>query len=138
MQALVNQFIETATDCPTKIANIPRDKGEKQSIASIEYQLLTSKPYGYTLEELKFATYVRHKQISPAEVEAHRKQLWDEYFGRPYACMRASLLTKKYGWGAHYDENGKIVIYPVESAEYQRFVEDKNMKKYFAMRNKRD
>ena len=52
--------------------------------------------------------------------------------------MRASPLTKKYGCDAHYDENGKIAIYPVESAEYQRFVEDKNMKKYFAMRNKRE
>ena len=25
-----------------------------------------------------------------------------------YACMRASPLTKEYGWGAHYDELGKL------------------------------
>ena len=37
-----------------------------------------SMKYRCTLTELKFATQVRHKQISPAEVEAHRKQLWDE------------------------------------------------------------
>lgn len=133
----VNQFIEIAPDCPTKTAIVPEGNGEKQSIAAIEYQLLRSKPYGYTLEELKFATHVQHKQIPPAELQAHRKQLRDEYFAKPYACMRASPLTKKYGWGAHYDESGKIAIYAVESREYQRFVKDKNIKKYAAMRSKR-
>lgn len=138
MKNPVDQFIEIAPDCPTRTALVPEGKGAKRTVASIEYELLSGKPYGYKLEELKFATHVRHKQIPPAEVEAHRKQLWDEYFAKPYACMRASPLTKKYGWGAHYDENGKIAIYPVEGGEYKRFVEDKNMKKYFAMRNKRE
>lgn len=133
----VNQFIEIAPDCPTKAAIIPEDKGGKKSIAAIEYQLLSRNPYGYTLEELKFATYVQHKQLPPAELKAHRKQLWDEYFAKPCACMRASPLTKKYGWGAHYDERGKIAIYAVESREYRRFVKDKNIKKYAAMRSKR-
>ena len=133
----VNQFIEIAPDCPARTAIVPEGKGGKKSIAAIEYQLLSSKPYGYTLEELKFATHVQHKQILPAELKAHRKQLWDEYFAKPCACMRASPLTKKYGWGAHYDANGKIAIYAVESREYRRFVKDKNIKKYAAMRSKR-
>ena len=132
-----NQFIEIAPDCPTDQAVVPQDKGDKRSIADIEYQLLSGKPYGYTLEELKFATHVLHKQIPPAEVKARRQQLWDAYFAKPCACMRASPLTKKYGWGAHYNEQGKIAIYAVESKEYQRFVNDNNMKKYFAMRSKR-
>ena len=51
--------------------------------------------------------------------------------------MRASPLTKKYGWGTYYDKNGKIAIYAVESEEYQYFVNDKRIKKYFAMRSKR-
>jgi hypothetical protein len=51
--------------------------------------------------------------------------------------MRASPLTKQYGWGAHYDEKGRIAIYAVESKEYRRFVKDKNIKKYSAMRSKR-
>jgi hypothetical protein len=132
-----NQFIEIAPDSPTQQAIVPQDKGGKRSIAAIEYELLNSKPYGYTLEELKFSTHVSHKQILPAELKAHRQQLWDAYFAKPYACMRASPLTKQYGWGAHYDENGKIAIYAVESKEYRRFVNNKNMKKYFAMRSKR-
>ncbi|MBI4938424.1 MAG: hypothetical protein HY846_09480 [Nitrosomonadales bacterium] len=133
----VNQFIEIAPDCPTDKAVVPQDKSDKRSIAAIEYQLLSGKPYGYTLEELKFATHVLHKQIPPAEVKTRRQQLWDEYFTKPCACMRASPLTKKYGWGAHYNEQGKIAIYPVGSVEYRRFVQDGNIKKYCAMRSKR-
>jgi hypothetical protein len=134
----MDQFIEIAPDSPTAKSIIPQDKGNKKSIAVIEYALLSSNPYGYTLAELKFATHVQHKQIPAAELEAHRKQLRDEYFAKPYACMRASPLTKRYGWGAHYNKEGKIAIYAVESKEYQRFVNDKTIKKYSAMRSKRE
>lgn len=133
----VDQFIEIAPDCPTQTAIIPPDKRDKRSVACIEYELLSSTPYGYTLAELKFSTHVLHKQIPTAEVKANHQQLWDAYFAKPYACMRASPLTKQYGWGAHYDENGKIALYAVESEEYRHFVKDKNMKKFFAMRSKR-
>jgi hypothetical protein len=132
-----NQFIEIAPDCETGAAIVPQDKGDKRSIASIEYELLSSMPYQYTLAELKFATYLLHKQIPPAEFKAHQQQLRDEFFTKAYACMRASPLTKKYGWGAHYDEQGRIAIYPVEGKEYQQFVNDKDLKKFSAMRSKR-
>ncbi len=137
MENPTKQFIEIAPDSPTATAIVPRDKGGKRSIATIEYELLSSKPYGYNLAELKFATHVQHKQIPPAELKAHRQQLRDEYFAKPFACMRASPLTKKYGWGAHYDEQGKIAIYPAESKEYKRFVNDSDIKKFSAMRSKR-
>ncbi len=133
----VNQFIQIAPDCPLQAAIVPEEKGGKQSIATIEYQLLSGKPYGYTLEELKFAVHAMHKQIPPSKLETHRQQLWDAFFAKPCACMRASPLTKKYGWGVHYDMQGKIAIYAVESQAYRRFVEDVSIKKYFAMRGKR-
>lgn len=131
------QFIQIAPDSPTRAAIVPQEKAGKRSIASIEYELLIKSPYHYTLEELKFATHVLHKQISPSVLKAHRQQLWEEYFSKPHACMRASPLTKKYGWGAHYDANGKIAIYPVESIEYMDFVANDDIKKYFAMRTRR-
>jgi len=46
-------------------------------------------------------------------------------------CIRDS------GWGAHYDEKGGIAIYPVEGKEYKRFVDDKSVKKFTAMRSKK-
>lgn len=133
----IDQFIEIAPDSPTQKSIVPQQKNGKSTIATIEYELLSSKPYAYTLAELKFATHVQHKQIAPAEVKAHRQQLREAFFAKPYACMRASPLTKQYGWGAHYDEKGGIAIYPVEGKEYQRFVADKSVKKFTAMRSKK-
>lgn len=139
----LNQFIEIAPDSPTDKAIVPQQKNGKPTIATIatiatiEYELLSSKPYVYTLAELKFATHVKHKQIPPAELKAHGKQLREAFFAKPCACMRASPLTKQYGWGAYYDEQGRIAIYPVESKEYQRFVKDKGIRKFTAMRSKK-
>lgn len=134
---LANQFIEIAPDCTLKEVVIPPNQNDKKTIATIEYELLSSKPYGYTLQELKFAIYVQQKQISPIELKTQRKQLLETFLGKPYACMRASPLTKKYGWGAHYDEHGKIAIYAVGSKGYRSLVEDKNVNKFYAMRSKR-
>jgi hypothetical protein len=133
----IDQFIEIAPDSPTQISIVPQDKGDKRSIATIEYELLSGKPYAYTLAELKFATHVQHKQIPAEDLQVHRQQFWDDFFAKPYACMRASPLTKKYGWGAHYDFQGKIAIYPVESKAYQRMLNDASIKKFSAMRSKR-
>jgi hypothetical protein len=133
----IDQFIEIAPDSPTQKSIVPQDKGDKRSIATIEYELLSGKPYVYTLAELKFATHVLHKQISAAELKIHLQQIWNDYFAKPYACMRASPLTKKYGWGAHYDVQGKIALYSVESKEYQRIINDASIKKFSAMRSKR-
>lgn len=132
-----NQFIEIAPDSPTQHSSVPQPRNGRPTIATIEYDLLSSKPYAYTLAELKFATHVQHKQIPAAELKAHGQRLRAEFFAKPYACMRASPLTKKYGWGAHYNEQGKIAIYPAESKEYKRFVNDEDIKKFSAMRSKR-
>lgn len=137
MKNPVDQFIEIAPDCPLKTAIIPVDKNEKRTIASIEYELLSAHPYRYTLEELKFAVDVRRREISEDDLKAQCLALWDVFFAKPHACMRASPLTKQYGWGVHYDEQGRIELYAVESKEYQRFVKDRHIKKYSAMRSKR-
>lgn len=133
----VDQFIEIAPDSPTQQSIVPQPNSGKSIIATIEYELLSSKPYAYTLAELKFATHVQHKQIPPAELKIHGKQLREAFFAKPYACMRGSPLTKQYGWGAHYDKKGRIAIYPAESKEYKRLVNDKSTKKFFAMRSKK-
>ena len=134
----LNQFIEIAPDCPLRQAVVPPKKAARQTVATIEYELLSKKPYAYTLQELKFATYLQQKQISPLEVKTQRKQLLQDFLAKPYACMRASPLTKNYGWGAHYNEEGKIAIYAVGSKDYLRLVADESIKKYSAMRSKRE
>jgi hypothetical protein len=133
-----NQFVEIAPDCPLKEAVVPPKKGTKQTVATIEYELLSKKPYAYTLQELKFLTYVQQKQIPPLELKTQRRQIMQEFLAKPYACMRASPLTKQYGWGAHYSAEGKIAIYAVGSKDYLRLVADDSIKKYSAMRSKRE
>jgi hypothetical protein len=82
--------------------------------------------------------YVRHKTIPPERVAARRQELWDNLFQKGHPCMRASALTKRYGWGSHYDQQGKIALYSMESDEYQRFVRaPEGTKLLTAMRNKK-
>lgn len=65
--------------------------------------------------------------------------LWAGYanFSKGQACLRASPLTKRYGWGIHSNEEGKIAIYGADTEEYRQFVLDKTVEKKKAMRNKR-
>lgn len=133
----VNQFIEIAADSPTQVALVPQAKNGKLTIACIEYELLGKQPYQYTLQELKFATYLARNDIPSAQLKSQRELLWEACFAKPYACMRASPLTKQYGWGAHYDEHGKIAIYTKQSEQYAQFCADTALVKFAAMRSKR-
>jgi hypothetical protein len=130
-------FIQVAEDCPVTTSEIPVPRGKTRPIHLIQYELLTRQPYHYDHEELVFAVHVRRQGIPEAEVQAHKDELWNELFQKGHPCLRASSLTKRYGWGAHYNENGKIALYGMESDEYQKFVADDTIKLLKAMRNKR-
>ena len=131
-----NTFVEIAPDCPVQTAAIPPQRGDKPTIAQIEYELLTGHPYGLTLEELKFEVHLRHKGIA-AQGDEERGALWGALFAKPHARMRASPLTKQYGWGAHYNAAGKIALFPVEGEEYRRLAGDPALEHCLAMRSKR-
>ena len=51
--------------------------------------------------------------------------------------MRASPLAKRYGWGIHADNDGRIAIYPLESERYRKLASDPKIKQLRAMRSKR-
>jgi hypothetical protein len=44
-------------------------------------------------------------------------------------------LTKRYGWGIHSDKDGKIAIFGAETADYENFVNDPNLKVVKAMKS---
>jgi len=124
-----NTFITTAPDCPTTEGIPPTNPA---SIAALEYALLMETPYGLTGDELIFAVYLRHKRIdAAADLEAVR----DAVFSKPHPCLRASMLPKRYGWGAHYDEKGRIALYGAETNEYRRFAACTSLQVIPAMRN---
>ena len=130
-------FIRVSADCPVKRSVAPVIKGEQVSVAVLEYSLLSSAPYVYTQEELLFLVHVRRQGISRSALESEREALWTDFFSRSRACLRASLLPKKYGWGIHFDADGKIALVPMESEEYRRLESDERLTQLPAMRNRR-
>lgn len=53
------------------------------------------------------------------------------------ACLRASDLGKKYGWGIHYNEDGRVAVYGRETDAYQAFADAGELKVLKAMRSSR-
>ncbi|MFM1653194.1 DUF6157 family protein [Brevibacillus sp. B_LB10_24] len=132
-------FITVAPDCPVSEGVVPPEKKGGVTKPRIEYELLSNHPYTFTQEELIYEVYLRHKAIPEEEQKARGTQLRDELFQKPQPCLRASMLPKKYGWGIHYDEAGRIAIYGVESREYESFLKNEGgqWKVIAAMRNSR-
>ena len=129
-------FITVAPDCPVVTSEIPTSKREKTPLHIIQYELLSKYPYKLDHEELVFEVYLKKEGLHDIS-DDERKDLWVNLFAKGHPCLRASALTKRYGYGAHYDENGKIALYPMESSDYKKFVENKSIKKLAGMKSKR-
>jgi hypothetical protein len=127
-----NAFIEVAEDCPVDRAEIPPQKKEK-TIANIQFEMIAHHPYKYTSDDVIFQAYAIKNEIGKTSIADER----EKFFSKGQACMRASPLTKRYGWGVHSDDKGRIAIYPRESAEYKKFSKDKTLEHTRAMRSKR-
>jgi hypothetical protein len=132
-------FIRVAADCPATSSVVPSAKGESKPLHLIQYELLANHPYTYTHEDLIYEVHVRHKAIPEEEIKARGAEIRAELFQKSHPCLRASMLPKKYGWGVHYDQQGRIALYGMESEEYRQFTEagDGGPTLLNAMRNKR-
>jgi hypothetical protein len=131
-------FIQVAPDCPVSSVVVPVAKGAVKSVPVLEHELLSEAPYKYTQEELLFEVHIRRSGISARELKARREEIWSELFAKPHACLRASALAKKYGWGFHFDKAGKVALVALGSADYQKFSAGKDgLKVLVAMRSKR-
>jgi hypothetical protein len=130
---IANTFITIADDSPSTMGMVPPQKGDERTIARLHYDLLSEHPYEFDLDGFNFEVYCLKNHITPEHRDAHRA----EFFSKGHPCMRASPLTKSYGFGAHYNGNGKIAIYPVDSIAYRKFLIDPGVKVEKAMRTKR-
>ena len=132
-----NAFVQVSEDCPVSQSEIPVAKNGKKTAHLIQYELLTGQPYTYDHESLIYEVYVRRKEIPEALLKTDKPEIWAELFAKGHPCMRASSLVKRYGFGAHYNEEGKIAIYPMESRTYKAFLKDKTVQLFPGMRSKR-
>ncbi|MBN8636010.1 MAG: hypothetical protein J0M07_11855 [Anaerolineae bacterium] len=128
-----NTFIEVAEDCPVPAAEVPARKGDKPTIAVIHFELISEHPYEYTQEDILFETYARTHDISDDQRAAEREQ----FFAKGQPCLRTSPLCKRYGWGFHHDEEGRVALYPRGSAAYEQFASTDTLKHLKGMRSKR-
>ncbi|MDN5215526.1 DUF6157 family protein [Fulvivirgaceae bacterium BMA12] len=128
-----NTFIEIAEDCPAKAGEIPPVKGDKKSIANLQYDMLFDNPYKFTSDDILYTVFAMRKEIPERELEVQRQV----FFSKGQPCFRSSPLTKRYGWGIHSNEEGKVAMYGVGTEAYRKFVSDGSIKKTKAMRSKR-
>ena len=129
----VQTLITVSADCPLRQSAVPQPVRGRETVACIQHRLISSAPYRLTEEELLFSVYCIQNTI-PQDAE-HRKALWSAFFSTPKACLRASPLPKNYGWGIHYDADGKIALYAMESEAYQRLLMDDAVVKRKGMRS---
>lgn len=133
----VNTFIAVAPDTSAKAGTVPPERGGKKSIAALEYELIASKPYVLTQEDVQFAVYVQRHGISDAQLKTQRAKLWAEFFSRSMACMRASPLPRSYGWGLHFNPEGKVALVAVESPTYKALSRRSSIEHTCALRSTR-
>lgn len=127
-----NTFIEVAADCPVKCAQVPPVKKEP-TIANMQYEMIAGNPYKHTSDDVIFSVHAYKNNIAPTKQENERQQ----FFSKGQACMRCSPLAKRYGWGVHSNDKGKIAIYAVESEEYKKLSSDSKLSHTKAMRSKK-
>lgn len=125
-------FIEVAEDTKADHGTVPPSK-ETKTVAEMQYTMVSKHPYKFTSDDVLFQVFADRNDLTKAEYKAAREQ----FFSKGQACLRASPLTKTYGFGVHSNSDGKVAIYGVESAEYQKFLKDKKITKVKAMKSKR-
>lgn len=126
-------FIAVADDCPALNGEVPPMRGGKKSAANIAFEMIANHPYKYTSDDVVFQIYTERNDLTPDELEKARQQ----YFSKGQPCLRASPLTKRYGWGVHSDARGRVALYGRETPEYERFLQDEGTKVVKAMKSAR-
>ncbi|MCW2876744.1 MAG: hypothetical protein JWQ95_844 [Sphaerisporangium sp.] len=126
-------LIAVADDCPVTESVVPSNRGAGKTIAVVQYEMLAGSPYVYTQEDVLFESWFRRRDLP----DASRQQMRDAFFARSQACLRASPLPKKYGWGLAFDTEGRVALCPMDSREYQDLLADDSMNVLKALRTSR-
>ncbi|WP_310590121.1 DUF6157 family protein [Dyadobacter chenwenxiniae] len=126
-------FIQVAADSPAKCGEVPPMKGSEKSVANIQFEMISQHPYQYTSDDVLFETYAARQGFGESELAAER----EKFFSKGQPCLRASPLTKRYGWGVHSNSEGKVALYSRDSQEYEKFSTDDKVETVKAMRSKR-
>lgn len=128
-----NAFISIAEDCPASSGENPHRGAPAPTIATLQFDMLVSSPYVFTSDDVLFTVFATRSGVLEDQLQVER----DKFFSKGQPCLRSSPLPKRYGWGVHSDDEGRIAIYPVNSAEYEAFTTDPSLRQLKALASKR-
>lgn len=128
-----NTFIAVADDCPATHGEVPPRKGEQQTIATMQFDMVYHNPYAFTSDDVVFGVYASRNTIPESEHAEARKQ----FFSKGQPCLRASPLAKRYGWGIHAKSDGTIALYGCHTEEYHQLLADPLVAVVKAVKSKR-
>lgn len=114
-------FIEVAEDTKTDQGTKPPPK-TKKTVTEMQYDMIANNPYKYTSDNVFFQVFANRKDLTKDEYEQARKQ----FFSKGQPCLRASPLTKSYGFEVHSHNKGKIALFGKETPEYQKSKSNEN------------
>jgi hypothetical protein len=130
-------FIRIAEDCPARTGEAPPPRGDSPTVATLQYAMIAQSPYKYSSDDVVFATSAAGRALDAKTTKAQRGLAREAFFSKGQACLRASPLGKRFGWGVHADAQGRVAIYAVDSQRYQALAADPDITQVRAMRNKR-
>ncbi|MCS5717672.1 DUF6157 family protein [Herbiconiux sp. CPCC 205763] len=128
----IDTFIAVAPDCRVVIAETPPTTA-KPTVAALQFELIAEHPYEMTSDEVLFAVHATRNNVNDDDLDSERER----FFAKDQACLRASPLGKRYGWGTHHDENGRVALVGIGTADYDRLLGDDHLTHKAAMRSSR-
>jgi hypothetical protein len=126
-------FVHIAADCPESSGIEPPCRGGKKPVHLIQLELLLGRPHHFTHETL----VVESELLREPPTGETRAEILSRIRAKPLPCLRCSPLAKRYGWGFHFDGEGKIAVHPAGSASYGKLAADRNLDQVAAMRTKK-
>ncbi|MGH8793160.1 MAG: DUF6157 family protein [Stackebrandtia sp.] len=131
-------LITAAEDCPVDHGVVPAPRGGKKTVAVMQYEMLAESPHVYTQEDVLFDVWLARQDLAEVSND-ERRRLRAEFFAKPQACLRASPLPKKHGWGLLFDPEGRVALCAADSPRYRDLVggAEPDVKLLPAMRSKR-
>ncbi len=134
-------FIGVAEDTKATVAAVPEPRGGKKTVALMQFEML-SDSFAYTQEEVLFDVwFARQGEQGKIDLDNisddERASIRETFFAKGQACLRASPLTKAYGWGVIFDDQGRAALCAMESDEYATHATNPDLTVTRAMRSKR-
>lgn len=126
-------FIEVAPDTKATKGIAPIGRGNKKTVAEMQYEMMAPNPYKFTSDEILFQVFAMRNDLTEKEYNQARQ----DFFSKGQPCLRTSPLAKTNGFGFHFNKSGKVALVAMETEAYQQFLSDSALKKVSAMRSSR-